>query len=115
MQRPKEPPSKQHVELPQSSPFDRNNDDEEEVVHPYAGAPDATYAPLVNRNYAAVPKPPLTKKPEPEYKTSTPVYDGKITTDIYDRTMATPVILMQRKLLSLSPEVRAQVREATSN
>ena len=115
MQKPKESPSKQRVEPPQSSLFDRNHDDEEEVVHPHAGAPDATYAPPVNRNYAAVPKPPPAKKPETAYKTSALIYDGKIATDIYDRTMAMQVTLTQRELLSLSPEVRAQVREATSN
>ena len=114
-QRLKEPPSKQRVEPSQPSPFDRHNNDEEDVVHPYVGAPDATYAPPVNRNYAAVPKSPPAKKPKPAYKTSAPVYDGKIATDVYDCAMATQVTLTQRELLSLSPEVRAQVREATSN
>src|SRR6267154_1549276 len=80
--------------------------------HPFANAPDATYIPPANRNFAAVPKPAPPKKSEPAYKTLPPVYDGKIATDVYDRAMATQVTLTQRELLSLSPEVREQVREA---
>jgi hypothetical protein len=83
-------------------------------THPYADVPDATYAPPVNCNFAATPKQAPAKKAEPAYKTLPPVYDGKIATDVYDRAMATQVTLTQRELLSLSPEVHSQVREATS-
>jgi hypothetical protein len=86
----------------------------EPPVHPYAKAADATYVPPTNRNFAAVPKPPPAKKNEPAYKTLPPVYDGKIATEVYDRAMASEITLTQRELLSLSPEVRSQVREATS-
>ena len=77
VQKPKEPPLKQHVEP------SWNNDDEE-VVHLHAGASEATYAPPVNKNYAAVPKPALAKKPKQVYKTSALVYNGKIATNVYD-------------------------------
>jgi hypothetical protein len=77
------------------------------VTHPYADVQDATYAPPVNRNYATAP--------EPAYKTSPPIYNGKVASDVYDRAMDARVTMTQRELLSLSPEVRAQVREATSN
>jgi hypothetical protein len=80
-------------------------------THPYADVPDATYAPPVNRNFAAAPKQAPTKKANPAYKTLPPVYDGKIATDVYDRAMAMQVTLTQRELLSLSPKVRSQVRE----
>ena len=76
---------------------------------------DATYAPPINHNFAAAPKPQPPKKADPAYKTSAPIYDRKVTTDIYDRAMDAQVTLTQRELLLLSPEVRAQVREATSN
>jgi hypothetical protein len=78
-------------------------------THPYADVPDATYAPPVNRNFAAAPKPAPVKKTKPAYKTLPPVYDGKIATDMYDHAMAAQVTLMQRELLSLSPEIRSQV------
>jgi hypothetical protein len=73
------------------------------------------YAPPVNRNYAAVPKPLPGKKPKPAYKTSAPVCNGKIATDVYDCAMAMQVTLMQQELSSLSSVVRAQVHEATYN
>jgi hypothetical protein len=86
----------------------------EPPIHPFAKAPDATYAPPANRNFAAIPKPPPGKKNEPAYKTLPAIYDGKIASVVYDRAMDTEVTLTQRELLSLSPEVRSQVREATS-
>ena len=86
----------------------------EPPVHPYAKAADATYVPPTNRNFAAAPKPLPAKKNEPAYKTYPPIYDGKVANEVYDRAMATEVTLTQRELLSLSPEVRSQVREATS-
>ena len=94
---------------------EQSSSSEAEVTHPYADVPDATYAPPVNRNYATVPKPSPPKKNEPAYKTSPPIYDGKVASNVYDRAMDAQVTLTQRELLSLSPEVRAQVREATSN
>jgi hypothetical protein len=86
----------------------------EPPVHPYAEARDATYAVPQDRNFGALPKPAAPKKPEPAYRTLPPIYDGKIANDVYDRAMAASVTLTQRELLSLSPEVRSQVREATS-
>jgi len=67
-----------------------------------------------DRNFASVPKPPPARKAEPAYRTFPPIYDGKIATDVYDRTMDSQVTLTQRELLSLSPEVRSQVRKAIS-
>jgi hypothetical protein len=81
--------------------------------HPFGNAQDATYLPPTNQNFAAAPKPPPVKKTDPTYKTFPPVYDGKIVTDVYDHAMAAQVMLTQCELLSLSPEVCAQVREAT--
>ena len=37
---------------------------------------------------------------------------ANIATDVYSRSMDTPITITQRELLSLSPEVRSQVREA---
>lgn len=86
----------------------------EPPLHPYAEARDAAYAVPQARNFGALPKPAAPKKPEPAYRTLPPIYDGKIASEVYDRAMAASVTLTQRELLSLSPEVRSQVREATS-
>ncbi|ETW75998.1 hypothetical protein HETIRDRAFT_422610 [Heterobasidion irregulare TC 32-1] len=83
-------------------------------IHPYAKAQDATYAPPHKCNMGAPAKIPLAKKDAPAYKTTAPIYDEKVAAKVYNRVMATQVMLTQRKLLSLSAEVRLQVREATS-
>ena len=83
-------------------------------IHPYARAPDATYAPPHERNMGAPAKIPSAKKDAPAYKTTAPIYDEKVAAEVYNRAMATQVTLTQRELLSLSAEVRSQVREATS-
>ncbi|KAJ7360673.1 hypothetical protein DFH08DRAFT_1030769 [Mycena albidolilacea] len=83
--------------------------------HPFAKARDAAYAPPRDRNVGALPKPVQPKKPDAAYRTNAPVYDEKIANAVFDRSMDTPVTLTQRELLSLSPEVRAQVREATTS
>jgi hypothetical protein len=82
-------------------------------IHPFAEACNTTYAAPQNRNFGTAPKPPVTKKAEPAYRTQAPIYDGKTAADVYDRVMLISVMLTQRKLLSLSPEVCSQVREAT--
>ena len=82
-------------------------------IHPYAKAPDATYALPHERNMGAPAKIPSMKKDTPAYKTTALIYDEKVAVEVYNRAMATQVTLTQRKLLSLSAEVHSQVREAT--
>ncbi|ETW82280.1 hypothetical protein HETIRDRAFT_316937 [Heterobasidion irregulare TC 32-1] len=86
----------------------------EPLVHPFANAPDATYAPPRDRNIGALPNGSAFKKDGPAYKTTAPIYDEKVASEVYNRAMSTQVTLTQRELLSLAPEVRSQVREATS-
>src|SRR5271163_5115927 len=76
-------------------------------------ARDAAYSPPVNRNVAAKPNQNF-KRPEPVYKTLPPIHDSTIAANVYKRSMDAPITLTQRELLSLSPEVRSQVREATT-
>jgi hypothetical protein len=70
--------------------------------HPFGNAQEATYLLLTDWNFATAPKPLPVKKTEPTYKTFPPVYNGKITIDVYDRMMAAQVTLTQCELLSLS-------------
>ncbi|KAF7314134.1 hypothetical protein HMN09_00572600 [Mycena chlorophos] len=85
--------------------------------HPFAQARDAAYAPPRDRNLGArIPNPPAAaKKPDVAYRTTAPIYDEKIASEVFGRSMDAPVTLTQRELLSLSPEVRAQVRDATTS
>ena len=83
--------------------------------HPFRNAKDAAYAPPSERNIGAPVKAPVvSKKADPAYKTLPPVHDPSIATDVYKRSMETPITITQRELLSLSPEVRSQVREITT-
>ncbi|KAJ7708096.1 hypothetical protein B0H17DRAFT_1191593 [Mycena rosella] len=81
--------------------------------HPYAKARDAAYAEPKGRNYGA-PAPAPVKKHDPAYLTATPVFDNKIATDVFDRSMNVPATISHRELLSIAPDVRAQYKEATT-
>ena len=91
------------------------NNNNEPPVHPFARAKDAVYAPPTTNNVTVKPKPALPKKPDVPLRTATPVYDPQVASAVYARTMDLQITITQRELLSLSPEVRNQVREATSN
>ncbi|KAJ7051827.1 hypothetical protein C8F01DRAFT_937200, partial [Mycena amicta] len=94
---------------PQLHPFRPNRS-----IHSLAR--DAAYAPPRDRNVGVrVPNPPAAKKPEVAYRTTAPVYDEKIASEVFGCSMDAPITLTQRELLSLSPEVRAQVRDATTS
>ncbi|KAF7365905.1 hypothetical protein MVEN_00465500 [Mycena venus] len=85
--------------------------------HPFAKARDAAYAPPRDRNVGAraPPHSAPTKKPEAAYRSTAPIYDEKVASAVFDRSMDAPITLTQRELLSLSPDVRAQVRDATTS
>ena len=82
--------------------------------HPYRLAKDAAYAPPNARNIGAVAKPPAGKVQAPAYKTMPPIHDPTIAVDVYKRAMEQSITITARELLSLSPEVRAQVRDVTT-
>ena len=82
--------------------------------HPYRLTKDPAYAPPTNRNVGNPVKPPFNKKPEPAYKALPPIHDAAIATNVYNRAMDTPITITQKELLSLSPKVCSQVREATT-
>ena len=87
----------------------------EEPIHPYKKAKDAAYAPPTIRNIVAPVKAPVfPKRNDPAFKTLPPVHDPSIAIDVYKRSMEAPITITHRELLSLSPEVRSQVREVTT-
>ena len=81
------------------------------IEHPFKNAKDAAYTPPTDRNIG-VPAPQVNKKSEPAYKQQPVIYKASIATDVYSRTMDMPIMVTQWELLSLSPEVRTQIREA---
>ena len=85
-------------------------------VHPFRNARDAAYAPPVARNVGGiikvVPKAPAGNTPA--YRSLPPIHDPTVAADVYKRAMDAPITITQRELLSLSPEVRSQVREITT-
>jgi hypothetical protein len=85
-----------------------------EPTHPYQNAKDATYAPPTDRNVGAQVKVPFTKAAVPAYKSYPPVHEAAIAVDVYKRAMESQVTITQRELLSLSPEIRTQVRDSTT-
>ena len=85
--------------------------------HPFRNAKDATYAPPQLRNVGAPVRPsqPVAKKQEPVYRTLPAIHDPSIANTVYNRALETPFTITHRELLSLSPEVRSQIREAVSS
>ncbi|KAJ6477193.1 hypothetical protein C8R47DRAFT_1289804 [Mycena vitilis] len=80
--------------------------------HPFANARDAAYAPPTQRNAGL---PPPSQKNTPAYRTTAPIYNNKDASDVFENSLNIPVTLTQRQLLSIAPEVRAQMREATTS
>jgi hypothetical protein len=85
--------------------------------HPFRNAKDTTYAPPQLRNVGAPVKPvqAVAKKSEPAYRTLPAIYDPSIANDVYNRALETSFNITHRELLSLSPEVRSQIRDAVSS
>jgi len=77
--------------------------------HPFAKARDAAYAPPKERNAGLPPK------FAPAYRTNAPIYNEKDAADVFQSSLDAQVTLTQRQLLSIAPEVRSHMREATTS
>jgi hypothetical protein len=82
--------------------------------HLYRTAGDATYAPK-RRVVPARPPNSTAKKPEPAFRKISAIRDPAIAEKVYNRALDTPLTITYHELLSLSPEVRSQVRDAVSS
>ncbi len=115
---PKQQPVREETPVPAVTPAQptRGTENLTDPIHPFRRAQDATYAPPHNRNIAAPSKnaQPISKKPEPAYKTLPQIHDPKIASTVYNRVLNTPLTVTTHELLSLSPEVRAQLRGVTT-
>jgi hypothetical protein len=83
-----------------------------EPTHPYASAPDATYSSTPEPKRPAV-RDTATSKSEQGYHNTAKVYNPKIAKTVYERAMEAPITVTHRELLSLAPEVRNQIADAT--
>jgi hypothetical protein len=86
---------------------------QEGLTHPYASVPDAI------NGFRTGPARPVAKEPgpgrhEPGYRNTANIYDPRVAKDVYERAMETPITVTQRELLSLAPEMRTQVADATN-
>ena len=89
-----------------------SGDEDRERTHPYASIPDAINAPALGQTRPAA-REPAAGRPEPAYATSAKIQDPRIAKAVYERAMETPITVTHRELLSLAPEVRAQMVDAT--
>ena len=87
---------------------------QKEPEHAYRNVKDAAYIPPTQPNVGSLPKPPL-KRNDIAYRTLPPVQDPEIAKTVFTRAMDSPLTITQRELLSLSPEIRSQVREITTS
>ena len=87
----KEAPSEHKVSKPPSAPQQSEvpvtkeitNDVNQPLAHPLVKAKDATYSPPTSDNVVAKLRPLPVKKPEVMYRTSAPIYDLQVASDIY--------------------------------
>jgi len=83
--------------------------------HPFRNAKDVMYVPLLLLRNASLPVRPITKKMDPAYRTLPAIHDAAIATTVYKCALDSPLTITYHELLSLSPEVRSQVRDAVSS
>jgi hypothetical protein len=61
------------------------------------------------------PPVPSAKRQEPAYRSTPPVLDNKVISNVFERSMDAPVTISQRELLSLAPDVRSHYKEVTTS
>ena len=100
-----------HLACEDPSPAKQGQNTEAQEIphqsHPYAARD------TVSHNAPAAPAAPFTCKPDQAYTTTTKIHDDKVAAEIYNRAMEIPITVTQRELLSLAPELRAKVADAT--
>ena len=84
----------------------------QKLTHPYASILDATHGALSGQTRPAV-KEPAPARQEPGYQNTANIYNPQIAKVVYERAMETLITVTQRELLSLAPEMRAQVTDTT--
>lgn len=94
--------------------------------HPYAPIPPkvpvvagpSNAPPLQPSNAPSQPVPPVVPPPvdhsKKAYRNVIPVHSEHVAENVFNRTLDSNITITQRELLSLSPEVRNQYREATA-
>jgi hypothetical protein len=74
-------------------------------VHPFTDVHDAPYKPPHEQNLATTPKP--AKDKELTYQTIAPIQNPKITMEIYNKSMKSPLVtLSPEELFTISPDIQ---------
>ena len=88
----------------------------EQTEHPFRSARDATYAPpTVRKDEQPKLGAQSTAKKDVAYRTLPVIHDSTIANAVYNRALESHFTITHRELLSLSPEVRSQLRDAVSS
>ncbi|PPQ79708.1 hypothetical protein CVT24_010239, partial [Panaeolus cyanescens] len=84
--------------------------------HPFRSVPDPYQRPFASSTSNQPPAPSSTRKSDSSQPVRhlPPIHNPLIASKVFERSLDTPVMVTGRELLSLSPEVRAQYREATT-
>ena len=106
------PPSQDKAPAPASVPAPEIT---HEPTHLYTFIPDATH----DVRALAGPAWPIVRDSGPRrhelgYHNTMNIYDLQVAQVVYKRVMETPITVTQRELLSLAPEMRIQVADATN-
>ncbi len=87
--------------------------EEQELVHPYAKAADVSHRLEPAKAMKPAQREAAIGRSEPTYMTHTKVFNPQIAKEVYEHAMETPITITQRELLSLAPEVHAQIANVT--
>jgi hypothetical protein len=71
------------------------------------------YTTVQSTPHQARPAASPIRRGDQAYTTTAKIHDEKVASDIYNRAMELPITVTQHELLSLAPELRAQVADAT--
>ena len=108
----KAPPTSSPKQDASGAKTGKASENPQELTHPYASVPDTTHGVLPGQT-RPMAKEPATARQEPGYQNTANIYDLQIAKVVYERAIETPITVTQWELLSLAPEMRAQVADMT--
>lgn len=96
--------------MPSFTPNNPDSDDTDQTIeHPFA-RPPLTKDPLDSPEEAEQPPP---RRSERAYTNSSLIYDARVAQKVFEKILDSNITITQRELLSLAPELRTKVADAT--
>ena len=108
----KAPPTSSPEQDTSGAKTGKASENPQKPTHPYVSVPDATHGVLPGQT-RPMAKEPAPAQQEPGYRNTANIYDLQIAKVVYKRAMETLITVTQQELLSLAPEMRAQVVDVT--